>query len=274
MTKQSKKSYFLKIVIALTIVGGGLFWVSKTQGAAIQKVIALLPNFSLTCIALVILLDCLQIFFMSLRFWCLYPKEHRTLIRNVFAAMSIGQSMNAFLPARAGDFYKIASLTPKSAKSDFNMLTLTGILTADKLVDLASFLVLIFAFGSYKESLKSYEGQTIPWKWIIIGMVVLAASWQFFLKKRFGRLALWAIQFLKGLRSLLSPLQLFVTLTIAVLVWLTEALALYELSLYQHFPLTFSQAFFCLTVLNLAIAVPVSVANIGPFEASLAFAMT
>jgi len=274
MSNQSKRFYFLRILAAFIIVGGGIYWLLKNQRSAVEKVIILLPKFSASCLLWVLLLDGLQIFFMAMRFWFLYPKEHRTSISKVFAAMSIGQTMNAFLPARAGDFYKVASLSPKPAKPDFNILTLTGILTADKLVDLTTFLVLIFALGSYKESSKSI-GTPSPLFWkVFLGFVVIfALVWPRYLKSRFGKLTLWFFQFLKGLKTLLSPKQLFFALCMAVVVWLTEALALKLLSLYQNYPLSLTQAFFVLTVLNLAIAVPISIANIGPFEASLAFAI-
>jgi uncharacterized membrane protein YbhN (UPF0104 family) len=274
MSKQSKRFYFLRVLAALIIVGGGILWLLKNQRSAAKKVITLLPKFSASCLLWVLLLDALQIFLMAMRFWFLYPKEHRTSIRNVFAAMSVGQTMNAFLPARAGDFYRIASLTPKPTKPDFNILTLTGILASDKLVDLASFLILIFALGSYKESSKSL-GTPSPlfWKYFLGFVVALAIAWPLYLKNKFGKLVLWFFQFLKGLKTLLSPKQLFFALSMAVGVWLAEALALRLLSLYQNYPLSLTQAFFILTVLNLAIAVPISIANIGPFEASMAFAI-
>lgn len=147
MLNQSKKSFLLRILIGLLIVGGGIFWLINSQHSAAEKVLTVLPRFSATCLVWVIFLDSLQIFLMAVRFWFLFPKENRTTIRNVFAAMSIGQTMNAFLPARAGDFYKVATLTPKPAKPDFTLLTLTGIMAADKLVDLSAFLILIFALG-------------------------------------------------------------------------------------------------------------------------------
>ena len=274
MAKQSKTFYFLRILVALLIVVGGGIWLVKTQHSAAEKVLTVLPKFSVDCIALVVFLDCLQILFMSLRFWLLYPKKHRTLLRNVYAAMSIGQTMNAFLPARAGDFYKVATLAPKPPVPDFNMLTLTGILTADKMVDLVSFLVLVFAFGSYKEnpdflnSLKSFN-----WKYLLLAIILMGFSWHFFLKKQLGKIAIWVTQFLKGLKSLLSTGQLFLALMMALFVWLVEAYALVQLSQYQGYSLSLAQSFFVLTVLNLAIAVPISVANIGPFEASIAFAL-
>lgn len=274
MAKQSKTFYVLRILVAVLIIIGGGLWLVKTQQTALEKVLKVLPKFSLNCIVLVIFLDCLQIFFMSLRFWLLYPKNHRTRARNVFAAMSIGQTMNAFLPARAGDFYKIATLAPKPPVPDFNMLTLTGILTADKMVDLVSFLVLVFAFGSYKENPDSLSSlKSFNWKYILLAIVIFGAGWQFFLKKQIGKLAVWITQFLKGLKSLLSPGQLFLALMMAVFVWLVEASALVQLSQYQGYSLSIAQSFFVLTVLNLAIAVPISVANIGPFEASIAFAL-
>lgn len=274
MMKQSKTSYYLRILAALVIVFGGGYWLLQTQQEAAKKVFSVLPKFSGACIIAVVFLDCLQIFFMSLRFWVLYPKENRTSLKNVFSAMSIGQTMNSFLPARAGDFYKIASLTPKPLNPNFNMLTLTGILTADKLVDLSAFLILIFAFGSYKENTQSLNAlNSLQWKWLLVFILLIGISWQLFLKNRFGKIARWLVQFIAGLKSLLAPEQLLLAILVGIFVWLTEAYVLVLLSSYQNFPLSLAQAFFVLTVLNLAIAVPISVANIGPFEASIAFAL-
>lgn len=274
MSEKSNKSFYIRLAIGFILIGAVLFGLAKGQKESFEKVLSVLPNFSYQCLGIVILLDCLQIFFMAVRFWLLYPKAHRTELRNVFSAMSIGQTMNAFLPARAGDVYKVAALTPTPPKPDFTFLTLTGILTADKLVDLSSFLVLIFAFGSYRESYESLQlfGPN-TWKWILGLVLLVLALWPLCLKKYWAKIKTWLTDFLLGLKNLLSPKQLFLSLSFAVLVWLVEAWALQQLSLYQNFPLTITQCFFVLTVLNLAIAIPISVANIGPFEASMAFAL-
>lgn len=274
MSRSAKKTFYVRLILGLALIVGSLTWLARNQKESFEKILLVLPNFSARCLITVILLDCVQIFFMSVRFWFLYPREHKTQLRNVFAAMSIGQTLNAFLPARAGDVYKVAVLTPKPPKPDFTFLTLTGILTSDKLVDLSAFLVLIVAFGSYKESGESlnFLGPNI-WKWvggIILGLVML---WPVFLKKRWPQIRSGLSTFVRGFKNLLSPKQLFLSLGFAVLVWIVEALALQQLGAYQNFPLTVSQCFFVLTVLNLAIAVPISVANIGPFEASIAFAL-
>ncbi len=274
MLNQSKKPLFIRIGLGIFILGAGGFWLLQSQRSVADKILTVLPKFSIGCLAFVVFLDCLQIFFMSVRFWFLYPKEHRTKIQNVFAAMSIGQTLNSFLPARAGDIYKITVLTPKPSKPDFTILTLTGILAADKLVDLTSFLVLIFIFGSYKENIKSLSLEGLgSWKWLLGIALILALLWPIFLKKYWSRIKIWLVAFLKGLKSLFSPKQLFFSLSFAIFVWLVEALALQQLSIYQSYPLTLTQCFFVLTLLNLAIAVPISVANIGPFEASIAFAL-
>jgi uncharacterized membrane protein YbhN (UPF0104 family) len=274
-TNQSKKIFIIRIVFGLLIISAGLGWLLQSQKAAAQKVLLVLPRFSIPCLLVCLILDCLQIFFMAVRFWWLYPKGQRAYLSRVFSAMSIGQTMNAFLPARAGDFYKVATLTPKPAKPDFSILTLTGIMASDKLVDLVSFLVLIFAFGSYRQNLKSINfggPQTLGWS--LVGIAIFGLLWQFLLKKKFGQLAKWALQFIKGFKSLLAPRQLFTALSFAILVWLCEALVMKQLSFYQSYPISLTQAFFVLTVLNIAIALPISVANIGPFEASIVFGFT
>ncbi len=212
---------------------------------------------------------------MAIRLWFLFPMEHRSKLRNVFAAMSIGQTMNSFFPARAGDFYKLAVLSPKPARADFTILTLTGIMAADKLVDLFCFLILIFSFGSYKESLATFNfSNTEIWKWVLGTFFLSIFLWYFLLKKRWAKLSQWLFQFFNGLRSLLAPKQLFLSLCFGVLVWVAEAVVLQQLSFYQTYPLTLPECFFVLTMLNIAIAIPISVANIGPFEASMAFALS
>jgi len=274
MSKNYKKSFFIRLALALIIMSSGLIWLVRNQRESLQKVLTVLPKFSIQCLIFVILLDCLQILFMAIRFWLLYPKDHQAPLQNVFSAMSMGQTLNAFLPARAGDVYKVAVLTPKPARPDFTILTLTGILTADKLVDLTSFLVLIFAFGSYKESSNSLTlfGPN-SWKWILLIIATLLIFWPILIKKHWVKVKVWLFDFFKGFKNLLSPKQLFFSLGFAVLVWIVEAKALQQLSLYQNYALSLTQCFFVLTVLNLAIAVPISVANIGPFEASIAFAL-
>lgn len=63
------------------------------------------------------------------------------------------------------------------------------------------------------------------------------------------------------------------SLLVALLAWMSEAVTLQVLCQGQGFSLTLTQSVFLLSVLNLAIAIPISLANLGPFEAAIIFGL-
>ena len=96
-------------------------------------------------------------------------------------------------------------------------------------------------------------------------------AWIF--RKRLSQFQHWLRDLKHGLLGALRPKQALAALAFSIGSWACEAAAVLVLANYQGLPITFSQAVFVLCVLNIAIAIPVSVANVGPFEASVVFAL-
>lgn len=79
--------------------------------------------------------------------------------------------------------------------------------------------------------------------------------------------------FKEGMVGALNLKQLTLAFGMGVLAWSCEALALSVLCKDQSLAISFSQSMYLLAVLNLAIAVPLAVANVGPFEAALVYGL-
>lgn len=267
----TKTKFILQLMTGIFIIGAFAWYFSSGNTDKLQASLKLLPLFSPSTLLMVILFDALQILAMSLRLYSLFPRTKAPSVLVNFQAMSVGQVMNSFLPARAGDFYKLNLLT-KASKASF--LTVTGVMAADKLMDFVAFILLILLSRSFvhagSENLLLTPGKTTYILITVLGGIAFAF---YLLRKRLKKAFVHLQSFLAGLRGLLSPIQVLSSLCLATFVWLPEIYAIQYLALGQGITLSFSQIVFILSVLNLAIAIPLSVANVGPFEASLIFAL-
>jgi len=267
----TKTKFILQILTGIFIIGAFAWYFSSGNTDKLQASMKLLPLYSPSTLLMVIFFDALQILAMSLRLYSLFPKTKAPSVLVNFQAMSVGQVMNSFLPARAGDFYKLNLLT-KASKASF--LSVTGVMAADKLMDFAAFILLILLSRSY---LHAGSGSSLltPGKttYIFFGALGTLVFTLYLLRNRLKKTFSHLQSFLAGLKGLLHPVQVLSSLCFAILVWLPEIYAIQYLAQGQEITLSFSQIVFILSVLNLAIAIPLSVANVGPFEASLIFAL-
>jgi uncharacterized membrane protein YbhN (UPF0104 family) len=79
---------------------------------------------------------------------------------------------------------------------------------------------------------------------------------------------------LAAMRGALSAHRLSVIVATALVGWIAELVALIVLASGLGFHLAFPQAVVAVIVLNLGIALPVSIANVGAFEAALAVGLS
>jgi len=107
----------------------------------------------------------------------------------------------------------------------------------------------------------------------LTALVLVLIALKFFFRKKIESIARWWEGFRKGLAGILDWKRTLFSLSIALLAWMSEALTLQVLSSAQGFSIDFSQSVFLLSVLNLAIAIPISLANLGPFEAAIVFGL-
>lgn len=211
-----------------------------------------------------------QLFCQSLRMWALIPDRKRADIARAIQALVFGQAVNAFVPARAGDAVKAVKLSAGGR----TIPTSVGILLADKLIDLISFLVMCAAASPFW--LKSLPVPSLmpkgnTWIYIVVGVVALfGVPWLFpGLRKKLLKLIRG---FGSGLTSLKKPLPAIQSLLFSWGGWAGELTCLIVLSHSLDVPVTVTDLIWVLAVLNVGIAVPVAVANLGAFEGSMVLA--
>lgn len=261
-----------KLLISIALILGLAWYLLTQKGISAGDIFLFLKNFDLRTLGLVAVLVGLQNFLMAARIWVLFPSGERMRFGSTVHTVFYGQSINTFLPARAGDVLK-AVMFSKAGTSTVS--TAAGVLVADKIIDVLALLLLILFSRAY---LFLNPPETLPISMgtvAVITSVVLAVGFLLrnFLASRFGHLFKWWRGFKEGLLSICDFRKMSFAMVIGLTAWSCEAIALLILCKAQSFTINFSQSVFLLALLNLAIAVPVSLANLGPFEAALVFGM-
>ncbi len=252
----------------------GVFAASK---AAInpQAVWRAMQSMGWGCVLLAFLGNFLQILFLILRYQVLIPRELHPGFRRVVYAIGLGQTVNTFFPARAGDVLK-CFLFSKAKPQRLTLLSAAGVLLADRIVDMSALIFMAIAWGSYRHpSVQERLQQLSLGKALIaVGIFLLVALTVVVLLRRAQRISQWSTEFRNGTLCLVRPKWLVLGYAMGILCWSGEVLSLIALSETQGLALSFANAVFVIVALNLAIAVPVSFANVGPFEAAIAVALT
>lgn len=210
----------------------------------------------------------LQIGFQVARLWSVVPKEAGIGWVKIARVFSWGQMVNSVAPARAGEVVKIVGVQKGES---LNMAHATGVIISDRIVDMGSLVLLTLGVGipwhAVRDRLPSV-GWTSGVAVSVAGLVGLgAAVWGLpRLRQKFQR---WGIHMLEGMKRLSTPTHLFLCLGIGMACWLSEMWAVIILTSSQGILLSISQALWVLIVINIGIAVPVTLANVGVFEAAM-----
>jgi hypothetical protein len=190
----------------------------------------------------------------GLRFWFVLPRG--ILWSHSLKIFILGQGMNAFLPARIGDWFKVVAL--EKQKEGF-LGRAKSVFVVDKGSDLLAFSLLLG--GMLPFWVQRFLDPELKWKLygLLGGLVVLLVA-GFFLRGS------W--------KKVVHARSFRWSLVFGIFAWCLECLGIFSLCGVLPRPPTFYEAFWVLVVLNLGIAVPISVANLGTFEASMAFGLS
>ncbi len=223
----------------------------------------------------VVLLGMGQIFFMIARMYALCPVRPRPSFRDVTFATAVGHSLNMFFPARAGEAMKILWLG-RSVGNDHGFVARgAGWVIADRIVDLAGFFIVVLLSGVL--TLPAFQS-VLPFSlwWLpviaagLVGVLYLANHLS---TKMHSKVRAWTDKLREGLAGVFKPKSVALGLLAGAGCWIVEIAALEILTTSQGYPLAVSEIFFVIVILNLAIAIPISVANVGTFEAAMVFAL-
>lgn len=271
----SRQQSFVKVLLSLFTVGILYFLVRDRPDLNAEAFKAAVAKFHAPNAALVALLGAGQIAFMILRLWALDPVRPRVALKQVASIVAIGHAVNMFFPARAGEALKMYWLGRAGGMDDGHLARGAGWIAADRIADLIAFASMILLTGVF--NLPEFR-KTLPFHpgWFAAGPIVLglaAIAFGRISPKARGTFHVWVLRLRSGLSGIVRPAAFAGAWIAAVLAWVVEMIAIGILARSQGFSLDHTQLFFVLVVLNLAIAVPVSMANVGTFEASVAFAL-
>lgn len=257
--------------LLLTILSSFLF----KGPISLEEVLKSFSEFPAWALVAALGLCSLQVIWMGLRVWALTPTGTRA--KPVVWAISYGQFANAFFPARAGDALKVAILGDKEKGAGLSFTASAGVLVADRPVDIVALLLWVFAAGAYKlPEFKTERMPNVTTILIVLGSILLTSFFVFgfALKDRFPELRAKLKEFGKSAGSFLNITQGLPSLFFAFFCWLSEFLAIVILVRSVGIPISLTEAVAVIAILNLAIALPISVANVGPFEAAMTYALT
>lgn len=272
----------MKILLSLAVLGLIAFFLTQTEAFSFSEVRDSIQNLKLETVLAAFFLVWLQNILMAIRLWFLFPKANSIPVSSAIHGVLYGQCLNTFVPARAGDvlkavvFSKALQQKNSSVSSTKSSLLISGgVLVADKLVDIVALLLIVFLSGAAGHSELITLPQISAGDLGVLLVILLGIGLLLYF---FGRTWLsrgkeiWK-SFQSGLRGIFEWKAFSLSLSTGLLAWSCEALALMVLCGDQSFPISFSQSVYLLAILNLAIAIPLSVANVGPFEAALIFGL-
>jgi uncharacterized membrane protein YbhN (UPF0104 family) len=271
------------IVVTFLVIGIGLIFISKTlhleEGTIVEALMKFHPIYWVGSLIAVVF----QMIFQTHRLWVLFPGDAKLRWTHAARAFSYGQFINTFGPTGAGDLLKVV-LTRKHKDRQGRQIEASEasaiVLVADKVADVGSVLLLI----GLALLQASFQVPEIPWssyfsklKTILLSAIIIFFSFYILfrlLRDRFDAIAHWLGGFKVGLQALQEPRRCSGGLIMGVANWISELIALSILCVAQGYSLSYSELLLSLVILNIGTLVPIAPANIGVYEASLAFALT
>jgi uncharacterized membrane protein YbhN (UPF0104 family) len=267
-----KQKAIVTIVLTVLVVAGGVGLASTLHRIDWMVFAGALANVSAVPLAVAFSISTVQVFAQLARFVAILPREGRPPLRQLLEVTAVGQLLNYTTPLRAGDAYKLARLSSNGESSGGGLVALTSGLVLERVADVMALLVVTLPtvaslhLDGKLSALPARE--TVPR--IAIAVVVVAFAGQVLVRRRPGLLARFAHDSVQTLRSPRFG-RCFV---VAVAAWILDAATLYWTARSAGSAIAFTTALPCVFLLNVGIAIPVTVGNLGIFEASLAFGLT
>jgi uncharacterized membrane protein YbhN (UPF0104 family) len=263
------------LVLSVAVLGGlAAAWaVQQHQWRAVWNNLTGVPVASLAAALFCVLC---QLGFQAARLRAIIPRNVALTLGRVAHAFAVGEWINIFTPARGGDALKVVLLNRAAGADPISLPIATGAVLADKIVDAGS-LVLLFAATGFAGVARAGAQASIPAPGILLGTAVVVAllclGVQWARPRWFERLMRLRRELASGLSALQDPVKVLASIALGIGAWVAELLALRVLCGALGFPLSAPQIVLALVILNLGISVPVSMANLGVYEAVLALGL-
>lgn len=257
---------------SLAFLSAALFVGARTVPPS--ELAARLGAFSPGVLCLAALLGVVQLAAQAVRLWLVFPHARRPSLLHVSRAFALGQFLNSCLPCRAGDVAKVVCLARPHPPGRTSTAEATAAVLADKGLDFTAMGLLTLALGRRVFGMVP-NAPTHSTLFVGIGLGVATAV-LILIRRRLPHL--WrkvgrAIHEMTITMRSLTPSRLGKGLMLAVLVSAAEIAVLILLSRSVGISLGIGAAFTVIVVLCVGVAIPVSIASVGAFEAAIAFAL-
>lgn len=277
MNKIWQKKTLIRLLM-LFCIGLGLVFLFQKINLQGRDLLDAFQRFSIESLFLMLGITLVQMAFQVTRLWVLCPQAAGVSWAQAAHTYVSGQFIGNFVLSQAGHAVKIALLRKaKDAKGrKIDAAEATAVILVDKVLDVGILVTLAFL-----SALQVSVGlPQVDW-WekgiiLLVGLPFLGiALWAILrgLRQRFPKLRQWFRKFKVGLAVIRNPLQIRNAAAMDLGDWFTECLLLQMLCMAQGHILTLPQLLICLFILNLGLTVPTTMANLGTYEAALAFSL-
>ncbi len=278
-TKRLTRGAVLRFVVVVVVVVVLAF---ALKGFPLGAALAKIRSLSVDTLLIVLGAALLQVAAQISRLWLVFPSDCRPSWMRVARGFSFGQLMNMSLPARAGDVLKVVIIardpTQVCSEPRAAVTQATGALLADKVLDIGTTLTLGLTLGGALLLRAMPSALSLSLSLFAAGIIAAVVAAAFVLKRwfpgSFQKVRDVGIALAASVRALRCPKRLTRGVLVGCLALGAEVVGLMVLSSALGVGLSIGGAVSVLVVLGVGIAVPLSVGNIGPFEASIAFGMS
>jgi uncharacterized membrane protein YbhN (UPF0104 family) len=258
-----------RLILLSAIVAAGTAIVLATHPAQVRATLSQLMRLPMSALGGAFVMVLGQLTFQSLRQWAVVPRDMALGPVRVAYAFLWGEWLNVLVPARTGDALKIVLIRREAGNRPGGVPSAIGVVLADKVVDLASLVLLCAAAGSI--SLLWDRAYTR----LIAASVTAAAVLAAFAAMRLRSGArekhwTWMRDLRGGFSGLRDAPRVLASVVFGLVSWVAEGGALWLLCAGLGVTPTPSEILLALVVLNVGISVPISFANLGVYEAALA----
>jgi len=266
-----------RLLLGSVALSGGVAIVLVTHQDQAHAVWHSLTGVPVAALGLVLVLVLCQLSCQALRLWAILPRHGRLTVGQTAYAFTLGEWLNIFAPVRAGDALKVVLMSRTPGAAAPSLPKATGAVLADKIVDGGSLVLLCVATGLVSVIRAGAEARLGGARTAVaagagVALLLLGTWWA--RPHWLERLVVLRREFVEGLAALKDPVRLLTSVSFSLGAWLAELLALRAFCTSLGFPRSGPQLVLALAALNLGISVPISVANLGVYEAVLAVGLT
>jgi uncharacterized membrane protein YbhN (UPF0104 family) len=271
----TRKKAAIRVGITILLILVMVAAARAIAGFDLQQVLTAIHGASWTCLSLAFLVALVQVLFQYIRYDALFSPQGRPPRSQLTNAIFIGQFLNSFTPMRAGDAYKLTMTT--KGRSGTSVSRAGALVLAERISDNIGLIILAICgdYGFLLRTLENLWGGASHQTALMVGVVTLfVLTVGGFLLGRSPRVKTAVLAFWKDLRTTMVSGRFLASTAWSTAGWFVEAACLWITCYAFGLNLPFSHIAAAIMMLQLGVAVPVTVANAGVFEAALAFGLS